>query len=154
MARIDDEVTYWCRKYGTLNLAQVIRGAMDWAQSDANNRADTLARELAAKNERLEYLEGQDRSLLEQHQASMITLGDSDLLAVGGRLLARAEKAEHDLSGSQALEAQNIAALQSANAELARLRLLVYEAEHEVEHSADCECKFCVGVLALKKATP
>jgi hypothetical protein len=56
--------------------------------------ADTLTRELAAKNERLEYLEGQDRSLLEQHQASVITLGDSDLLAVGGRLLDRAERTE------------------------------------------------------------
>jgi chromosome segregation ATPase len=65
---------------------------------DANDRADSLARELAAKNERLEYLEGQDRSLLEQHQASLITLEDSDLLAVGGRLLDRAEKAEAALS--------------------------------------------------------
>ena len=64
--------------------------------------ADTLARELAAKNERLEYLEGQDRSLLEQHQASMITLGDSDLLAVGGRLLDRAEKAEAKLAEKEA----------------------------------------------------
>jgi len=32
--RIKDEVAYWCRKYGALNLAQVIRGAMDWAQSE------------------------------------------------------------------------------------------------------------------------
>jgi hypothetical protein len=64
--------------------------------------ADSLARELAAKNERLEYLEGQDRSLLEQHQASMITLGDSDLLAVGGRLLDRAEKAEAKLAEKEA----------------------------------------------------
>ena len=57
--------------------------------------------ELAAKNERLEYLEGQDRSLLEQHQASMITLGDSDLLAVGGRLLDRAEEAEAKLAEAE-----------------------------------------------------
>ena len=34
-------------------------------------------------------------------------------------------QAQHDLSGAQALEAQNIAALQSANAELAQLRPVV-----------------------------
>jgi hypothetical protein len=76
--------------------------------------ADTLARELAAKNERLEYLEGQDRSLLEQHQASMITLGDSDLLAVSGRLLDRAEKAEAERDALKAAVKVKDEALQDA----------------------------------------
>ena len=65
-------------------------------------------KELEEKNE---YLEGRDRSLLEQHQASMITLGDSDLLAVGGRLLDRAEEAEAKLA---ALTAELVAAQKRA----------------------------------------
>ena len=78
-------------------------------------------KELEEKNE---YLEGRDRSLLEQHQASMITLGDKDLFAVAGRLLHRAEEAEAKLA-----EKEGDAIVQSNRATDFEMRLREAEAK-------------------------
>ena len=83
MARINDEATYWCRKYGALNLAQVIRGAMDWARSDAekelsalraqNEKAESL---LAAEREKVRVLEPVIKAVKEYQQAIKDHAGD------------------------------------------------------------------------------
>jgi len=53
-----------------------------------------LRAELARTKDELERVQNQDRAALEEHQAAIINLSDKDLLAIGGRLLDRAEEAE------------------------------------------------------------
>jgi len=77
---------------------------------------ESIRAELAEARKKVEELErtlNHDRAALEMHQASIIDLPDKDLLAIGGRLIDRAEKAEQELAEARKQLSESVTPCQS-----------------------------------------
>ena len=88
-----------------------------------------------------------DRSLLEQHQASMITLGDSDLLAVGSRLLDRAEEAEAKLAALTAEAGRMREALEEVRSWLPTLTDGAFKKWREAHQGKPCTSEMLYAMV-------